>query len=108
MAASSTRSYRERRSATISTQPSMDPSVPTRPGRARKVSWDGVGVLYDTLPRSLTCTGAKLKLCDNVNLELPPGKTSARYRGVHTEPTQWRWRLHQEWLGLPCTSESVT
>ena len=70
MAASSTRSYRERRSATISTQPSMDPSAPTRPGRARKVSWEGVGVLYDMLPRSLTYVSAKLKLCDNANLEL--------------------------------------
>ena len=55
---------------TISTQPSMDPSARTGPERARKVSWDGVGVLYDTLPRSLTCVSVKFKLCDNVNLEL--------------------------------------
>ena len=55
---------------TISTQPSMDPSAPTPPGRARKAWWDGVDVLYDTLPRSLTCASAQLKLCDNANLEL--------------------------------------
>ena len=59
---------------------------PPVPGEPRKVSWDGVGVLYDTLPRSLTYVSAKLKLCDYVNLELTPVRPRQDIAGYILSP----------------------